>query len=73
MSAGLTSVMSLPLNRIWPLLGIRNLVRRLKTVVLPAPLGPIRAWMLPRRTWRLTSLTAMKPLNSLVRFRVSRI
>jgi hypothetical protein len=28
--------------------GVRNLVSRLKQVVLPAPLGPISAWMPPR-------------------------
>src|SRR5215510_3049285 len=50
-----------------PRVGGRNLVRRLNTVVLPAPLGPIRAWMAPSRTERSTLLTATKPLNSLVR------
>ena len=44
-----------------------NCVSRLKQVVLPAPFGPISAWMLPRRTFRDTSWTATKPLNSLVR------
>ena len=33
-----------------PALGVRNLVSRLKQVVLPAPLGPISAWMWPRLT-----------------------
>src|SRR6202043_1542710 len=51
--------------------GIRNLVSRLKKVVLPAPLGPISAWICPRRTWRSTLLTATKPLNSFVSWRVS--
>src|SRR5205085_1469908 len=46
---------------------------RLKQVVLPAPLGPMRAWMLPRRTFKETLLTATKPLNSFVNPRVSRI
>src|SRR2546430_3603691 len=36
-------------------------------LVLPAPLGPIKAWIVPRRTARSTPLTATKPLNSLVR------
>src|SRR5579864_5029193 len=49
-----------------PLVGVRNLVRRLKQVVLPAPFGPISAWMVPRLTERSTPLTAKKPLNSLV-------
>jgi len=50
MSAGCSRVTSMPLNRIIPVVGVRNLVNRLNTVVLPAPLGPIRAWMWPRST-----------------------
>src|SRR5215831_1661019 len=50
-----------------------NFVRRLKHVVLPAPLGPISAWIVPRVTFRLTPLTATKPANSLVRFSVWRM
>jgi hypothetical protein len=45
----------------------------LKQVVLPAPFGPISAWMWPRRTLRLTSWTATKPANSFVSPRVSRM
>src|SRR3989344_2857551 len=71
--AGCSRVMSCPLNRMVPEVGVRNLVSRLKHVVLPAPLGPISAWMEPRRTARFTSLTAVKPLNSLVRLWVSRM
>src|SRR5688572_8850393 len=56
-----------------PAVGSRKCVSRLKQVVLPAPLGPIRAWMLPRRTFRCTSFTATKPLNSFVSPRVSRM
>src|SRR5579864_6119345 len=51
----------------------RNRVSRLKTVVLPAPLGPIRAWMVPRRTRRSMPSTATKPWNSFRSPRVSRI
>src|SRR3954468_3594834 len=58
---------------ITPDVGGRNLVRRLKKVVFPAPLGPISAWMSPRRTFRSTLFTATKPLNSLVRPWVSRM
>src|SRR5580700_3898781 len=58
---------------ICPALGSRNLVRRLNTVVLPAPFGPISAWMVPRRIWRSTPCTAVKPRNSFVNPRVSRI
>src|SRR5271163_3050503 len=56
-----------------PAVGLRNLVSRLNTVVLPAPFGPIKAWIVPRVTARLTLRTAMKPLNSLVNTRVSRL
>ena len=34
--------------------GCRNFVSRLKQVVLPAPFGPISAWIVPRRTFRST-------------------
>ena len=69
--AGFSVVMSMPLKLMLPLLGCKNLVSRLKKVVLPAPLGPISAWMWPRRTFRSTWLTATNPLNSLVSPRVS--
>ena len=72
-AAGFSLVMSSPLKRMRPEVGVRNLVSRLKQVVLPAPFGPISAWMVPRRTCRLTLLTATKPLNSLVSSCVSRM
>src|SRR3954452_11270932 len=56
-----------------PRVGWRNLVSRLKQVVLPAPFGPMSAWIVPRVTRRLTLFTAMKPANSFVRSSVSRI
>src|SRR6478736_8131933 len=56
-----------------PRVGLMNFVSRLKQVVLPAPFGPISAWMVPRATRRLTPFTATKPANSLVRFSVSRM
>src|SRR5581483_8569059 len=56
-----------------PSLGLKNLVRRLKQVVLPAPFGPIMAWIVPRRTLRFTPLTARKPANSLESPSVSRM
>jgi hypothetical protein len=42
----------------------RKRVSRLKTVVFPAPFGPMSAWMEPRRTDRSTPSTATKPWNS---------
>src|SRR4029078_5769374 len=49
-----------------PLVGCRNLVARLKTVVLPAPFGPISAWIEPRWTSSVRSRTAVKPRKLLV-------
>ena len=40
MCSGVSRVMSMPLNRICPRVGVRNFVSRLKQVVLPAPFGP---------------------------------
>jgi len=45
----------------------------LKQVVLPAPLGPIKAWIDPARTFSATSSTATKPPNSRVSPAVSRM
>ena len=70
-AAGRAPVISLPLYTMLPRVGVRKCVSRLKQVVLPAPLGPISAWMVPRLTLRSTPLTATKPLNSLVKPRVS--
>src|SRR5256885_1809061 len=53
--AGASRVMSSPLKRMVPEVGSRNLVSRLKQVVLPAPLGPIKAWMEDRKSTRLNS------------------
>jgi hypothetical protein len=69
---GAVAVISFPLKRMCPSVGCRNLVRRLKHVVLPAPLGPISAGIVPFRTLRLTSRTAKNPENCLVSQRVSR-
>src|SRR5580704_10346497 len=56
-----------------PEVGCKNLVSRLKKVVLPAPFGPIRAWISPCRTRTETPSTATNPLKSLTRLCVSRI
>src|SRR2546427_722065 len=73
MSAGREPVISRPLKRMRPRVGARKWVRRLKQVVLPAPLGPMSAWIVPRCTRSLTSFTATKPRNSLVSPSVSRM
>ena len=43
-------VMSWPSNTRRPALGASTPVTRLKSVVLPAPFGPITAWMAPGST-----------------------
>src|SRR5215470_3300780 len=73
MSAGCEPVISRPLNRMRPRVGERKWVKRLKQVVLPAPFGPMSAWIVPRRTRSVTSFTATNPRNSLVSPSVSRI
>src|SRR5437867_11169674 len=73
MSAGREPVISRPLKRMRPRVGVRKWVNRLKQVVFPAPLGPMSAWIVPRRTRSATSLTATNPWNSLVRPSVSRM
>src|ERR1700733_5270098 len=66
-------VMSRSLKRIVPRVGGRNAVSRLKQVVLPAPFGPMSAWIVPARTLSDTSSTATKPPNSRVKCLVSRM
>src|SRR6266536_2449177 len=44
---------------------------RLKSVVLPAPLGPMMALIEPRGTLKLTRVTAWKPPKLLLRSRTS--
>src|SRR5271156_6605620 len=56
-----------------PEVGCKNLVSKLKKVVLPAPFGPIRAWISPCLTRTETPSTATNPLKSLTRLCVSRI
>src|SRR5437879_11436536 len=64
-------VTSRPLSFTWPRSGRRCPVIRLKSVVLPAPLGPMIAPMLPRGASRLTPPTATKPSKTLTRSRTS--
>ena len=71
-SAGLRLVMSRPLNVIRPPVGAMNFDSMLKQVVLPAPFGPISAWIVPRLTRSETSLTARKSPKLLLRPSVTR-
>src|SRR3954471_12842998 len=55
-ASGSASVMSWPSKRIWPSVTSRLgwPMIALASVDLPEPLGPIRAWNSPERTWRST-------------------
>src|SRR5882757_8267279 len=53
--------MSSPSSRMRPAEGRSTPVSRLMTVVLPAPLGPIRAWRAPFSMLSATPLTAAMP------------
>ncbi len=46
-------VMSRPLNKILPELGLSEAEIRLKSVVLPAPFGPMSPMISPCSTWKL--------------------
>src|SRR5262245_37758067 len=70
-SCGAMPVTSRPLSITWPRSGRRWPVIRLKSVVLPAPLGPMMAPMLPVGASRLTPPTATKPSKTLTRSRTS--
>src|SRR5688572_15307308 len=60
--------MFLPSKWIVPVVGGKNPVRRLKAVVLPAPLGPMSPTISPGSTDTLKSRTAVRPPNTLVTF-----
>src|SRR4051794_15609173 len=73
-SSGSASVMSSPPNRIcpsvtskfgWPMIALAS-------VDLPEPLGPIRAWNSPSRTWRSTPLRICLSPAATCRLRISR-
>ena len=60
-AAASTFVISLSPNQIWPPAMVCSLLIALNRVVLPAPLGPIKAVILPSSTSKETSLTAFRP------------
>src|SRR5438128_2284223 len=62
-----------PWNRIVPEVGASVPVTTLNNVVLPEPLGPMRAKTAPRGTSRLTSSRALSPPKFRERFRMARI
>src|SRR5687767_8720784 len=61
-----------PLNRISPEDSGSTPVTRLKTVLLPAPLGPMTPWIVPGVTVIERSVTACRPPKRLLTFRSSR-
>src|SRR5882672_2105685 len=68
---GSRPVMSCPSRRILPAVGRVAPLRRLMTVVLPAPFGPIRAWRAPFLIRNDTWLVALMPPKDLARSMVS--
>src|SRR5665811_931526 len=66
-------VASLPSNTAVPVSGWSKPVRRLKNVVFPAPLGPMRAVITPRWTSRWSTSTAINPPNARLIFSTTRI
>jgi hypothetical protein len=56
-----------PENHTWPELGRRFWVMQLKTVVLPAPFGPMTLWILRSATARSRSAIAVSPPKRIVR------
>src|SRR5262252_3613277 len=64
--------MSCPAKRMVPVSGFTKPVMRLKTVVFPAPFGPMRKTISPSSTWKLTSFVASSPPKRLLTFSNSR-
>src|SRR5262245_35442922 len=71
-SCALARVMSAPLRRISPLSASRLPAIRLKSVVLPAPLGPMMPTASPRATPRSTASAALTEPKDLERPLISR-
>ena len=63
----------LPSNSIEPSAGSQNREMQLNTVDLPAPFGPIRAWIAPFATSIEKSFNAQRPPKRTVRFLMERI
>src|SRR5580700_8325412 len=57
-----------PSNSIFPEVGLSEPATRLRSVVLPAPFGPISPTSPPGSISKLTSLTAASPAKYRVRF-----
>src|ERR1700693_5252160 len=72
-SCGLRPVTDRPSRSTDPKVGRNNPVTQLKSVVLPAPFGPMRANTWPLGTWNETLLTATRPPKLLVTPSIERI
>src|SRR4030042_385948 len=70
--SGGRAVIGAPSKKMSPWVGLRKPLKRLKTVVLPAPLGPMRPLSAPAGTERLKSSRAERPPKRLPKCRVSR-
>ena len=70
-SLGLLIFTTSPFLRISPCSGWYRPNSTLISVDLPAPFSPSRAWISPRRNWRVMSSLAMIPGNSLVMCNIS--
>ena len=68
---GRRPVTTSPRNLTSPLSGTRKPFSTLKSVVLPAPFGPMTPRISRSRTSKLTSETATRPMNDLVTPRTS--
>src|SRR6185295_4273824 len=67
MASALLPIRSAPSSATRPLSGTRRPEIMFTIVLLPAPLGPIRAVILPGETVNPTSATAFRPRNDLDR------
>ena len=67
-SCGASASTELPANSMRPSAGSQKREMQLNTVDLPAPFGPISAWIEPSATSMEKSFSAHRPPNRTVRF-----
>src|SRR5919197_2517306 len=72
MRFGRSPVISRSAKRIRPWVGAYSPVIMLKSVVLPAPLGPMRLAIIPASSTKSMALTAIRPPKALLTLRASR-
>ena len=71
-ASGGSPAISAPWKRMAPEVGAKKPASELKTVVLPAPFGPMRPAISPSRIVKLTSSLAVSPPKRFVSFSTSR-